>query len=35
MNTARFLKYDWPFSNIIHERIKTEIFFELFTFDEK
>ena len=35
MNTARFLKYDWPFSNIIHERVKAEILFELFTFDEK
>ena len=22
MNNARFLKYVWPFSNIIHERVK-------------
>ena len=23
MNTARFLKYVWPFCNIMHERVKT------------
>ena len=22
MNTARFLKYVWPFYNIVHERVK-------------
>ena len=25
MNTARFLKYAWPFYNIMHERVKTSI----------
>ena len=24
-NTARFLKYVWPFYNIMHERVKTSI----------
>ena len=35
MNTWKFLKYGWPFSDIIHEGVKGEIFFELFNFDKK
>ena len=25
MNTAKFLKYVWPFYNIMHERVKKEL----------
>ena len=28
VNTARFLKYVWPFYNIIHERVKAQIEWE-------
>ena len=31
MNTARFLKYVWPFYNIMHERVKK--FSEKFSYD--
>ena len=31
VNTARFLKYDWPFYNIMHERVKYFFFRQLST----